>query len=76
MLHDCQPSASRRRSAAGEAQENPPARGEILRKTRAGLPAAKQFAGKFFVTTLPAPITLLRPIETPGRIMDWAPIHT
>jgi hypothetical protein len=42
---------------------------QIRRMMRAGLPAAKQFAGTSRVTTLPAPIALLCPIETPGRMI-------
>ena len=33
-------------------------------------------SGIFFVTTLPAPITTLFPIVTPGMIMAPPPIHT
>ena len=37
---------------------------------------ATQSAGMERVTTLPAPMTLLRPIVTPGKIMAPPPIHT
>jgi len=33
-------------------------------------------AGIDFVTTLPAPIVVLSPIVTPGRMMHPPPIHT
>lgn len=42
----------------------------------AGLPTATEFSGTFFVTTLPAPITELSPILTPGRIILPEPIQT
>ena len=44
--------------------------------TRQGFPTATQSAGMERVTTLPAPMTLLRPIVTPGKIMAPPPIHT
>jgi hypothetical protein len=44
--------------------------------TRAGTPATITFAGTLLVTTLPAAMTEERPIVTPGRIMELAPIHT
>ena len=40
-----------------------------LRTTRAGLPTARQLAGISLVTTLPAPIAVLCPMQTPGRII-------
>ena len=44
--------------------------------TLAGFPAATLSDGIFFVTTLPAPITTLSPIVTPGSIILSAPIKT
>ena len=44
--------------------------------TLQGLPAATVQAGMSFVTTLPAPITVLAPIVTPGQITVQPPIHT
>lgn len=41
-----------------------------------GLPNAITLSGMFRVTILPAPITTLLPIETPGRIIAPPPIHT
>ena len=41
-----------------------------------GLPAAITPAGIDFVTTLPAPITVLSPIVTFGHIIAPPPIHT
>ena len=41
-----------------------------------GFPIATEFSGISFVTTLPAPITELSPMETPGSIITFAPIHT
>ncbi len=46
------------------------------RTTRQGLPYATVFDGRECVTTLPAPITTLSPIVTPGRMMAPPPIHT
>ena len=46
-----------------------------VRITLAGFPAAKLFAGTSRVTTLPAPITQLSPIVTPGRIVVFAQIQ-
>ena len=45
----------------------------ISRNTLQGLPAAKVFEGIDFVTTLPAPITQLLPISTPGQMTTLAP---
>ena len=44
--------------------------------TRQGLPTATQLAGMERATTLPAPMTLFRPIVTPGNRMAPPPIHT
>jgi hypothetical protein len=41
--------------------------------TLAGTPAANVPAGMLWVTTLPAPITHLSPISTPGQITTFAP---
>lgn len=41
-----------------------------------GFPAARTFDGMSFVTTLPAPITVLSPIVTPGITVTLAPIQT
>lgn len=41
-----------------------------------GLPTATLFSGISFVTTLPAPITQLSPIFTPGNTTTFPPIHT
>lgn len=40
-----------------------------------GFPAARQFSGIDFVTTLPAPITLPFPMVTPARMILPPPIH-
>ena len=45
------------------------------RSTRHGLPTATTLAGTSFVTTLPAPITVLSPMVTPGRTITPAPSH-
>lgn len=45
----------------------------ISRMTRAGTPAAKELAGMLLVTTLPAPMTQLSPIVTPGHTATFAP---
>ena len=42
----------------------------------AGFPANTVFSGISFVTTEPAPITALSPTVTPGRIVEFEPIHT
>ena len=47
----------------------------ISRITLHGFPTATTFAGMSFVTTLPAPITLLSPIVTPGIISAPEPIQ-
>lgn len=39
--------------------------------TLQGLPAANTPEGMSCVTTLPAPITVLLPIVTPGKIVTW-----
>ena len=44
--------------------------------TFAGFPTAIQFSGISLVTTLPAPIIALSPIDTPGRIILPEPIQT
>ena len=41
-----------------------------------GLPAATVSGGIFLVTTLPAPMTLLAPIVTPGQITTLPPTQT
>ena len=41
-----------------------------------GTPHAKTFAGTLRVTTLPAPITALSPIVSPGQMIAPAAIHT
>jgi hypothetical protein len=46
------------------------------RITRHGLPADKLLGGIDLATMLPAPITELSPIVTPGRIMTPPPIQT
>lgn len=43
------------------------------RITRQGTPAAKLFSGISLVTTLPAPITQLLPMVTPGQTVTEAP---
>ena len=43
--------------------------------TRQGLPAAMDIGGMFFVTTLPAPMTLHFPMVTPGRMTLQPPIQ-
>ncbi len=45
----------------------------MVRMTLHGTPAAKEFDGMFLVTTLPAPITQLSPIVTPGHTVTEAP---
>ena len=44
--------------------------------TLQGFPTATEFDGISFVTILPAPITTLSPILTPGRTTTFPPIHT
>src|SRR5690242_3746059 len=46
------------------------------RMTRHGFPTAIELAETSRVTTLPAPITQLSPIVTPGQIIVPPPIHT
>ena len=41
-----------------------------------GTPTATTFDGIDFLTTLPAPITVLSPIVTPASIVEPAPIQT
>ena len=48
----------------------------ISRRTRQGLPTATTPEGISRVTTLPAPITVLSPIVTPGSTVTPAPIQT
>ncbi len=43
------------------------------RMTRAGLPTAMTFEGRFVVTTEPAPTTVLSPMVIPGRTMTPPP---
>ena len=43
---------------------------------RQGFPTATQFDGRDLFTTLPAPITQLLPIVTPGKMIVPPPIHT
>lgn len=45
----------------------------ISRMTRAGTPAANESAGMLTVTTLPAPMTQLSLIVTPGHTATFAP---
>ena len=47
----------------------------ISRRTRQGDPTAITPAGMSRVTTLPAPITVLSPIVTPGSMVVPAPIQ-
>ena len=47
-----------------------------VRMTTAGTPAAKHKGGMSPVTTLPAPITLPRPIRTPGVTIVPVPSQT
>jgi len=44
-----------------------PAYSSNFRITRQGFPTATELAGILFVTTLPAPMTLLSPMLTPGN---------
>ena len=44
--------------------------------TRQGFPTATRFAGTSRTTTLPAPITLLSPMVTPGQMTQLPPSHT
>lgn len=44
--------------------------------TLQGFPYATVLLGISFVTILPAPITTLSPIVTPGKIITPPPIHT
>lgn len=44
--------------------------------TEQGLPTATTLFGMFLVTTLPAPIVVLSPIETPGQMITPPPIQT
>lgn len=48
----------------------------FARITLQGLPAAITLSGISLVTILPAPITTLSPIVTPGKIIAPPPIHT
>ena len=41
-----------------------------------GFPTATLFDGISLFTTLPAPITTLSPMVTPGRTTTFPPIHT
>ena len=47
-----------------------------LRITFAGTPATTQLSGTSFVTTAPAATTTLFPMVTPGRMVQFPPIHT
>jgi hypothetical protein len=47
-----------------------------FRFTLQGTPAAKALSGMSLVTTLPEPIVVLLPMETPGQMVTFAPIHT
>lgn len=44
--------------------------------TLQGFPKASTLSGISLVTTLPAPIVTLLPIVTPGKIIEFPPIHT
>ena len=44
--------------------------------TLQGFPTATTFDGISLFTTLPAPITVLSPIVTPGSTITFPPIHT
>lgn len=48
----------------------------IVLTTRQGTPQANTSGGISLVTTLPAPITVLSPIVTPGHIIAPVAIHT
>ena len=48
----------------------------IVRITLQGFPAAMDQSGISLVTTLPAPITVLFPMCTPGQMTVFPPIHT
>ena len=48
----------------------------ILRMTLHGLPAATVLAGMSLTTTLPAPMTQLSPMVTPGQTTTPVPNHT
>ena len=50
--------------------------GVNFRMTRHGFPAANTPDGMFFVTTLPAPMTVPSPMVTPGRTTVCPPIQT
>jgi hypothetical protein len=60
----------------GVSDGEPASPGSMLRTTRAGLPAAKQFGGIYVVTMPPAPTAEWRPIRTPGKMHTCEPIHT
>ena len=64
------------RYSAGGPEALPVSRGNSPFYRRAGLPTAVTAAGTSRVTTLPAPISALSPILTPGRIIAPPPIHT
>ena len=49
---------------------------DIVRNVRHGLPTANTEGGIFFVTMLPAPITELSPMLTPGNMVTFPPIQT
>ena len=78
------PRPGRTRSRAGHAVLRLSFRGKaparhysvISRITRHGLPAARTPSGRSRVTTLPAPMTALEPIRTPGRMSAPPPTHT
>ena len=46
------------------------------RRTRQGLPTATLLAGMSRVTTLPAPMTQLSPMVTPGKTVQLPPNQT
>ena len=48
----------------------------IVLITLHGLPTARELSGISFTTTLPAPMTQLSPIVTPGTTVTLAPNHT
>ena len=49
---------------------------EISPTTLAGFPTAIEFSGISLVTILPAPIIVLFPMITPGKIVEFAPTKT
>src|SRR2546422_1439639 len=72
---DCVADA-RKFNSNGGGQECPPHTRHTVLITRQGLPTATRLAGMSRTTTLPAPMTLLSPIVTPGQMRHRPPSQT